>query len=297
MSSRDFQGRLVQWQESLSLMRRDPLHVSAGMGLGSFPREFYLGQVGPMKLASYRLERDSSPGQRSYLALNGGRAMYLDQRIDATAGREVQLRGQLRASRQGARLAIGLCEKSLLASVGCAWAEVEAGVDWQTFEVQLTVPPSARAAAGIEVPVSLSLHNATFGARVDVTQLSVLDGQRELLANGSFERHLDRWFMHSDAHLAWRAHSTWLQVLFEQGLLGVAAWLALGVAEVGAAVRAINAPAVSAAALAAAAGLLVVGSFDTVLDSPRIIVMLGLVGAAAFLAASASTRPGELRST
>ena len=80
--------------------------------------------------------------------------------------------------------------------------------------------------------MSLSLHNAAFGTRAEVSQLSLVDGEAELLSNGSFEHGLDRWFITSDDHLAWRTKNTALQIVFEQGALGVLAWLAVSVAAV-----------------------------------------------------------------
>jgi hypothetical protein len=124
--------------------------------------------------------------------------------------------------------------------------------------------------------VSLSLANEAFGTRVDVTGLSLHDGTAELLANGSFRSGLDRWLVFSDVHLAWRALNTPLQVVFEQGLLGALAWLALIAAAVAAVARQLgDLPATAAAAGGIA--LLVVGGFDSLLDAPRLIVLLALL--------------------
>jgi O-antigen ligase len=84
----------------------------------------------------------------------------------------------------------------------------------------------------------------------------------------------------SDVHLAWRVLNTPLQVAFEQGALGVLAWLAFGVAALAAVVRSVGSPGATAAFAAAVAGFLAVGLFDSLLDSPRMIVLLALVAAA-----------------
>jgi hypothetical protein len=125
------------------------------------------------------------------------------------------------------------------------------------------------------VPVSLSLHNSSPGTRIEVTQLSLRDGSAELLANGSFERGLDRWLMHSDIHLAWRALNSPVQIVFEQGLFGLAAWVALAAGAIVAVVH--SAGGIPVAAAAAAAAFLAVGCFDTLLDAPRLVVLATLV--------------------
>ncbi len=275
LTGTDFGVRLAHWRTTADLMRGNPLHVVFGMGLGSFPREYYLAHAATARIAAYRLGREPGDG-RAYLSLLGGRGMYLDQRVEADRGEDLLLRGQVRSSPPGAELAVALCEKSFLASVGCDWAVVPAAAGWRPFEVRLRLPAAASRRIGPAAPVSLSLHNGGFGTRIDVTGLSLAGGSEERLANGSFGHGLDRWLMHSDAHLAWRAHSTWLQIAFEQGLLGFAAWLAVGLGVVFAAARRLDAH-FQLAALAAAAGFVVVGSFDTLLDAPRITLLVALL--------------------
>jgi hypothetical protein len=287
-SGSDFGVRLTHWRTTVDLMRRDPLHVLFGMGLGSFPREFYLAQAVTTRLGAYRLDREPSTG-RHYLSLAGGRGMYLDQRVQAEPGRSLQLSGQARASSEGAELAVALCEKSFLASVRCDWARVPAGLDWDGFQVMLQLPESQTGPMHRAAPVSLSLHNGLSGTRIDVSQLSLRDGADDLLANGAFERDLDLWLMHSDAHLAWRAHNTWLQVAFEQGLVGVLAWIALAAIGAGAIARGGTDSAAAGAGLLAFA---VVGMFDTLLDWERLSVLVVLVACTLSVARRGGSEPG-----
>ena len=119
---------------------------------------------------------------------------------------------------------------------------------------------------------------------MEVTQLSLDDGHADLLSNGSFEHGLDRWFVTSDMHLAWHIKNTPLQIAFEQGVLGVVAWLALCVAAIAIIRRQSAWPGATAAFAAALIGLLVVGCFDSILDSPRVILLVALIGAAGLYA-------------
>jgi hypothetical protein len=216
--------------------------------------------------------------------------MYMDQRVAAKPGSELRLRGQVRSPQTGARLSISLCEKSFLNSAACDDTAVSAGPDWQSFEVRLLSPQRADIRSAPTAPMSLSLHNGGFGSRVEVTQLSLVDGQADLLSNGAFEHGLDRWFAASDFHLAWRAKNTPLQIIFEQGVLGVLAWLVLCIAATTAVLRSNALPSATAAFAAAMIGFLVVGSFDSLLDWPRMILLVALIGAAG-LGPSGAARP------
>jgi hypothetical protein len=217
--------------------------------------------------------------------------MYLDQRVPAAVGEELRLSGLVHASREGSELAVALCEKSFLASVRCSWAREPADRNWQPFDVRLHLPRAAGSRIGPDAPVSLSLHNGATGVRIELKQLSLRGRSTERLDNGSFEHGLDRWLMHSDEHRAWRALNTWVQVAFEQGLLGVLAWLSLGFAIVVAAVRTGDAAA-SAAVGAAALAFVAVGCFDTLLDAPRILVLVALIAGAAILVPRGMGPPG-----
>jgi hypothetical protein len=287
-SGSDLSIRVAHWSESVELMRPDALHVLFGMGLGSFPREFYVAHAATRELPAYRLERDPRSKQ-PYLALTGGRGMYVDQRIAAKPGDELTLRGQVRSLQAGARLSVMLCEKSFLNSVGCRSAVVPAPSAWQSFEVRLRSPQQAGVRFAPAPPVALSLHNGAFGTRVEVTQLSLADAQSDLLRNGSFDRGLDHWLVASDVHLAWRVLNTPLQIVFEQGLLGAAAWLLLCVAGIAAVVRPSASPATTAAFAAAGIGFLAVGCFDSLLDAPRVTLLAALTIAAGLLCASSRT--------
>jgi hypothetical protein len=273
-SGSDLGVRIDHWRDTLGLMGGDPTQVALGMGLGSFPREFYLARSLPKKLPAYRLERAPDSG-KSFLVLAGGGGMYLDQRVAAAPGRELRLRGLIRSAPDRAELAVALCEKSFLASVRCDWAQVPAGSSWATFDVVLKLPETPARRLDLRVPVSLSLNNSRYGTRIEITDLSLADGPAELLANGSFERGLDHWLMHSDVHLAWRALNTPVQIVFEQGGFGLLAWAVLVLAV---AVRlGRGSHQLPAAAAAAAVAFVAVGCFDTLLDAPRLVVLAALV--------------------
>jgi O-antigen ligase len=81
--------------------------------------------------------------------------------------------------------------------------------------------------------------------------------------------------MHSDVHLAWRALNSPLQILFEQGLFGLVAWVVLATGAVVAMAR--SPRGIPVAAAAAFIAFLAVGCFDTLLDAPRLVVLAAFV--------------------
>jgi hypothetical protein len=278
-SRQDMSVRVEHWKETLRILDLTPAHVLLGRGLGRFPREFYLTDAVPEHLPGYSLGRD--PVRGPFLVLTGGKGMYMDQRVDVPPGVSLRLTGVARSS-TGGQLGVSLCRKSMLNSIACSDHSVPVGIDWNPFELTLVAPTVAGGRLLLQAS-SLSLRNEAFGSRIEVTQLALLHDGSDILANGDFRQGLDRWFVSSDVHLAWRALNTPLQVLFEQGLLGWFAWAAM----LGWALVLVRGPtssrATTVAFAASTAGLLVVGAFDTVLDSPRIVLLLGLVWTTALL--------------
>jgi hypothetical protein len=277
-STSDFSVRVAHWEKTIDLMRSDPARAFLGFGLGSFPREFYLAHAWTQQLPGYRLERGEGTAG-SYLVLTGGHGLFMDQRVAAKPDSDLRLRGLIRSPQAGARLSVILCEKSYLNAVSCDGTDVAAGPQWQPFDVRLSVPRRAVSRIAPAAPLSFSLHNAAYGTRVEVTRLSLVDAGAELLSNGSFEHGLDRWFMTSDVHLAWRTLNTAVEIFYEQGALGILAWLALGVATVSLVLGSRAFPAATAACAAATIGFVAIGCFDSLLDSPRMILLFALVWA------------------
>jgi len=110
--------------------------------------------------------------------------------------------------------------------------------------------------------------------------VQAFDGQlRPLLRNGDFERGVDFWFFSSDRdHLPWHAKNVFVHTYVEQGLLGLAALL---LALLVAVVHLLRLPTrlhpLAPILLAALVGVATVGLVDSLLDMPRITLMIMLV--------------------
>ncbi len=285
----DLPVRVGHWQDSLSLLTAQPARLVFGMGLGSFPRTYYLEQAGQQDVAAHR-HVPAADGVPARLVLLGGQGLYVDQRLAWRGSGVLRLSGSIRSSVPGAQPAVALCLKSLLTAVECRSVRLETTSNWAPFEVSLEPPEGARTLRG--APMTLSLHNARAGAQIEFAGLSLRDGGTELLRNGGFEAGLDGWFFTSDRHLAWRAHSTPVQVLLEQGLVGILASVLLFLAVLEGLRRLREEPVIAAAIAAATAGFVLVGWFDSLLDWPRLPVLLALVLGLALVRPRPLRKPG-----
>jgi O-antigen ligase len=99
-----------------------------------------------------------------------------------------------------------------------------------------------------------------------------------LLANGDFERGVDRWFFTVDDHTPWQNWNHWVHLYFEQGWLGVLAFLLLVVYLFGRWMKQIvDADWLGAIALAAFSSFLTVGIFGYLFDTPRMALIFFLI--------------------
>ena len=118
------------------------------------------------------------------------------------------------------------------------------------------------------------------GTLIDVDNVSIKDESgREYLANGDFREGLTRWFPHYDFnHLPWHVKNLWVNLLFDQGVFGLMAFMGfLGSVLHQAVGRARANDAWGVAVSAAVASYLAVGVFGGLLDMPRIIFIAWLM--------------------
>jgi len=106
----------------------------------------------------------------------------------------------------------------------------------------------------------------------------IVEQGRDLIANGDFERGGDDWFFKAGDHLPWHVKNLWVHLLFEQGWVGLVlfnAILILGLARLARAGW--RGEGRAYVLLAALAGMLTVGMFDSLLDAPRLAALLCLL--------------------
>ena len=122
--------------------------------------------------------------------------------------------------------------------------------------------------------------------RVDVDNVSLIaPGGQDLIANGHFAQGMSRWFTTSDrSHLPWHIKNLFLNVLFDQGIVGLLLFVALtGGALFRLIVGSARGNPVAPFLAASLVGFLLVGLFDSLLDVPRVaflyylLVMVSLI--------------------
>ena len=275
--SQDFGGRLSHWELGRGMLST-PADWWLGKGVGRFPANYFLNGNPQQHPGDYRL---GQAGDNAFITLAGGlhvngwgELFRVTQRVSPPGGSAL-VTAQVRADKN-VQLHFELCEKHLLYNQSCLIAQVNvkgaAGV-WQDIEVPLKGASVSRGAWYAPRLLAFSMAMASLGgiAQVDDVALTGDKGQL-LLANGDFSDGMAHWFFSSDRHhMPWHIKSMGMNVLFDQGIVGVTLWGlllagALWRTSFGKARQSPLAPALAASLV----GFFVVGLFDSLLDLPRL---------------------------
>ncbi|WP_210544204.1 hypothetical protein [Rhodoferax sp. PAMC 29310] len=275
--SQDFGGRLGHWQ-----LGRDMLSTPAdwwlGKGTGRFPGNYFLNGS-PMQIpGDYRLVQE---GKNTFITLAGGSLINgwgeifrVTQRVSPPSGSTL-VTARVRTEKD-VKLHFEICEKHLLYNQDCLISQANvkgsAGA-WQNIEVPLNGKGVSRGAwyAPKLVAFSMAVESRGGIAQIDDVALTGADGEQQL-ANGGFSEGMAHWFFSSDRyHMPWHIKSMVMNVLFDQGIVGLTLW---GLLLVGAIWRTSFGRArqnpLAPALAAGLAGFFVVGLFDSLLDVPRV---------------------------
>jgi VanZ family protein len=290
---RDLAIRQAHWTDALSI--RDPDWATSffGMGIGRFPEtSFWRSSLNP-RSATYRLENEAG---NTYLRLGAGDSIYVEQLVSVEPGKNYVLKLDVRPHVANASVTVPICEKWLLTSYNCIWLSASLGKDfdtWRSVDIPFSTQDLAASPWYSQRPVKAALFHSAGAVPLDIDNVQILSANGvNLLPNGDFSHGFDHWFFSADTHLQWHTKSLFYGVLFDQGWFGVAS---LGVFLLLAIVRAVKntleGNAFAGAVLAAISGFLVVGIFDTLIDSPRFLLLLLFLCS---LASRKIMRSGEL---
>lgn len=281
----DFSTRTEHWRHILSLKNGRLMDQVLGMGTGSFPREYHWDNANrPEGSGNFTLMREAG---NTFLRTAGGKDLRFGQRLSIDAMEPAQLRLRVRTPSPKARLKIRLCRRFVIhptewngqcvtydhafSSTHGQWREIVFNFDTGQIGdgLQMARPP-----------LMLEINNrreydllSSPPAVVDLDDIRLTDGRgRMYVANGDFERGMDRWLPYYDFnHLPWHVKNIWLHLYFEQGVLGViafaASWMAALFVAWQAAARGEVFPVGVAAALT---GFVAVGTFGSPIDAPRV---------------------------
>lgn len=260
---------------------RDPGVVTQlfGMGLGTYQRTMRARATANLP-SDLNLGRDN---EGRFLSMRVDSPFYLGQKIPPPSPGPMRLTLRFRAEDPRATLGFLVCDKMLVFSDQCRGGQarpVNPGA-WESVSVPIDSAGLGRAGSlgFIHRPVELSLFDPVAGTALAVRdiQLTGADGV-PLVTNGHFDQGLDRWLFTDDSHVAWRILNQYLMILFEGGVVGLLAWLALsGLALAGGLRAAARGEPAGAAVAGAITAFLVSGLFDNVLEAPRIATLFYLI--------------------
>ncbi|APW38301.1 hypothetical protein RD110_14800 [Rhodoferax koreense] len=298
-SETDLDGRIDHWRRGWWMLST-PADQALGKGLGRFPASYFFAGVSEEHPGDYRLK--SEPGN-TYLTIGGGKQRYMgwgemlriSQRI-APPTVPAKVSFMARAA-QPVYLHLEVCQKHLLYNADCLLGSTTLDVkpdskgQWQQVNVPLQGKELSASAWYAPRLTVFSIATGTAEGVVDIDRITLTDGQgRSLLDNGDFSQGLQRWFFSSDRnHMPWHIKSLLMNVLFDQGLVGLALFGLLGITALwrvvlGSAKDHALAPAIAGGLI----GFVVVGLFDSLVDVPRLAFLFYLV-----LMLGLSVRPGK----
>ena len=292
--SGDFDRRMQHWDQALAIRGPSVAARLLGEGPGAFPGAYRLHLSEGRVPGNYAVLAD-----RGLLVIGSGDSVYVDQRLGMLAKGEHRFEARVRADR-ASRLRVHVCEKFVYYSFKCRTAGLPVGIDqfgdvsWTFDTGDLgTGPWFARRG------LVLSLSNATSGSLIEIDSVSLSgpDGGA-LLRNGDFSAGTTHWFFTTDHFLPWRVENQFLEILFDHGWLGLAAFvLLMGLVMARLMAGAIKGRFDDAVVLASLAGVLAVGSFSSVFWSPRLMFMFYLILLLGALVSAEAGKDQGLRAT
>ena len=283
-SKRDIAGRLDHWQRGIGLLQTADDWLF-GIGAGRLPLRFARADSG-LSIPGSHSRSAASAGARMLLAgpslasspAVAGGLYALSQRVDLVAAANYRLAIDVRSDHD-AELLIRVCALHLLYPESCQRQSVrlDAGVSQHRQLVlagdQFVVAPWQRAAHGV---VLLSV--LTPGASVELDHLQLSAGGGELLRNGRFIDGGANWFALAHSNfLPWHIDNLYLEILIENGIVGLACFLALVLSimwRLFASCRRGNR--LAPFFIASLAGLLALGLLVSVFDMPRVATLFCL---------------------
>jgi len=275
----DLGTRLNHWNDALAIRDQGWFTQAFGMGLGRFPVTSFWRSSQTPRTGTYRLAEQEG---NTFLQLGAGDSLYIEQFVRLKPGGQYKLIFDARPMAPNSSLSLPICEKWLLTSYNCIWSSVQFGKDygaWRTVELPVDASRMPAYSWYSQRPVKLSLHYADRSALIDIDNIRLeAPNGRSLVKNGDFSSSLDHWFFSADGHLQWHIKNLLVALLFDQGWLGflaVGALLAMSLAH--AARCSLKGDRFAPAGLAALVGFLVIGIFDTLIDTPRFLLLMLLL--------------------
>lgn len=273
----DLAGRVQHW----SLATRQLFSVEDwlfGKGTGRFPANYRFAAPSDSIPGSVSLATDQYNTFVSLVgpqhAINEFGILRFSQRVTSQSTGPFKVEISVRSQGQSA-LHFEVCDKHLLYPGSCISAKsapLQGKGTWQNLIVPIEgfLPESGFVFKPHRV---FSLGLTGQGQAADIAKVRLLDANgNDIIQNPEFSSGLAHWFFTSDRdHLPWHAKSILVNVLYDQGAVGLVFTLLLfGVAAIRAFSLVSDSSELGSYWLAAFAGFFAVGLFDSLLDVPRL---------------------------
>ena len=301
-SRQDFGGRLAHWTRGLGALET-PADWLFGIGFGQLPTHLMGGDAG--LLVPGRVHVRAPENEPPVLVFSGpagvgasveaGQWFALSQRVDWRAGQRYRYSMTARSER-GALVMLRACAAHLLYPAACRTVAVTLHPGgWQTRTGIVAAPDFLaddwlRQGHGVFMVSVL-----TPGATVEIGELRLMAKGGNLLRNGQFGAGLTGWLPQSFRYfLPWHIDNLYVEILIEAGLLGLLGLITV-VVGVGRGlfrnlsrsrdfqVCAAEGETFAPVALSCMSGVLSLGLVVSLLDMPRMAMLVGLFLAFAWL--------------
>jgi VanZ family protein/O-antigen ligase len=266
----DIGTRTAHWQDALDILSQagNPFY---GAGAGTFPDAFYWYSSAPSRPATYAFMQENG---NVYLRLGGGESLYFEQVVPIESGHTYRIQLDMRTSAKAAALTVPVCEKGMLYSFTCAWNTLKLATgdgQWRRQEIRFKADGFGPPDSVFKRPVKLSMFNQDSKSFIDVDNVALLDeGGSNLVRNGDFSSGMQAWFFSTDSHLAWHAKNLFIHVLFEQGWLGLGAFVLLLAVAGWSLLKRTGSDALALTLFVSLTAFLIVGLIDSLIDEPRL---------------------------
>jgi hypothetical protein len=224
----------------------------------------------------------------TYLKLSSTRDLTIGQRLNLQANNNYRLSINVRPQATEGVIGLSVCRRNILQTTTwnptCVYFQktvARGNGEWQTLVWPFNMGQNGDDGRIGRLPLILRVSNGLpqnepmvmQNKPIDCDNIILLDEQgRNLLINGDFESHLDRWFVYTDIyHLPLHMKNLWVAAYFDQGLLGLIALCSLGLYTIVLGARLVKQDNdFVLTLLVSLLGFFAVGLVGTLLDVPRV---------------------------
>ena len=230
-ADRDWGGRIRHWEQGIGLLDA-PSAWLLGKGLGRFPANYSKYSSEDEFSGSLQWFASSNSDSRPYVRLLGPKSreelagrFRLTQRLGRLSPADHAISLRVRSPSK-TELLVSLCEKHLLYEAGCQRVIVQTEADserWQSISAPLAGPELGHTPWYAPRFGELSIAVANVGGGVDIEEIQV-QGLCEAcgIRNADFSHATSHWFYSGKSYfLPWHIDNLYLEVLIEQGAVGL----------------------------------------------------------------------------